>query len=149
MKSCPSTLQTIKTPWASLVILYTYVKNTNINIWTLFFSVMFVVLSVRPEWQNRFMQTGEDSFMHTLDWWQLDWQGMNAKKSWGHHTQQHWGASTSKRKARFFFWYRGEDNRTSFNPDSSPQCFCRLPFGLSQADTSTSWQNTHQGISPC
>lgn len=107
MKSCPSTLQTIKTPWASLVILYTYVKNTNINIWTLFFSVMFVVLSVRPEWQNRFMQTGEDSFMHTLDWWQLDWQGMNAKKSWGHHTQQHWGASTSKRKARFFFYTEG------------------------------------------
>lgn len=48
------------------------------------------------------MQTGEDSFMQTLDWCQLDWQGMNAKKSWGHHTQQHRGAGTSKRKAQFF-----------------------------------------------
>lgn len=148
MKSCPSTLQTIKHLELLLSSCTHMSKTPTSTSWTLFFNVMFVVLSVRPEWQNRFMQTGEDSFMQTLDWCQLDWQGMNAKKSWGHHTQQHWGASTSKRKARFF-WYRGEDNRTSFNPDSSPQCFCRLPFGLSQADTSTSWQNTHQGISPC
>ena len=101
--SPPSTLQAIKkTSGPSLVTAFAYLRNTHVNTRPLFCPCMFGVLSVLLEWQNHFMQTGEHSFMQTLDWCQPDWRGMNAEESWGHRTQQHRGAGTSKSAASLF-----------------------------------------------
>lgn len=79
-----------------------YLQNTHLNIHPMFCSCAFGLPSLLLEWQSHFLQTGEHSFMQTLDWCQLDWQGINNKKSWGHHTLQHQGAGTSKRETKLF-----------------------------------------------
>lgn len=98
-----------------------YLQNTHLNIHPVFCSRVFGLLSLLLEWQSYFMQTGEHSFMQTLDWCQLDWQGINKKKKLGASypaASRCWHIK-ERNKA---FWYRGEDSRTSLNPDSSLEC---------------------------
>ena len=121
-KRHPSTEHSIKkTSGLSLVTTYTCLQNTHINIRPLFCSRTFGVLSVLFEWQNHFMQTGEHSFMQTLDWCQLDWQGDECKEKLGASYPAAQRCRHIKERSEAF-WYRGEDSRTSFNPDSSHQC---------------------------
>lgn len=98
-----------------------YLQTTHISTWPVFCRRVFGVLSVLLEWQNHFMQTGEHLFMQTLDWCQLDWQGMNAKEKLGASYPAAPRCRHIKERSEAF-WYRGEDSRTSFNPGSSPQC---------------------------
>lgn len=133
-------------------------KNTHISTQPVFCSRVFGVLSVLLEWQNHFMPTGEHSFMQTLDWCQLDWQGMNARK--GKKKKKLGASHPTEPRCRHIkerseaFRYGGKDRRTSFSPDTSPQCAfvdCCLVFPRraphKRLSSRTGWQNNAFGVS--
>ncbi len=110
-----------KTSALSLVTLWMHISTTPTSTCNLCFVVIYLECWVFFL-SDKTTQTGEHSFMQTLDWCQLDWRGMKSCK-------EKLGASyPAAPRCRHIkerseaFWYRGEDSRTSFSPDSSPQC---------------------------